>query len=81
MASSTDRPDRAPRAGSGAARRPSAGPVRLRTGVWLRAVVLLVLAALAAFAGCGTGSGTGARDDPAATGGTAREHPSATAPA
>ncbi|MGB9997532.1 L,D-transpeptidase family protein [Streptomyces pseudogriseolus] len=79
MASSTDRPDRArARAGSGAARRPSAGPVRLRTGVWLRAVVLVVLAALAAPAGCGAGSGTGARDDPAAT---AREHPSATAPA
>ncbi|MEV5270625.1 hypothetical protein [Streptomyces werraensis] len=77
MASSTDRPDRAPRAGSGAARRPSAGPVRLRTGVWLRAVALVVLAALT---GCGAGSGTGARDDPAATGTTAREHPSATAP-
>ncbi|MQL66831.1 hypothetical protein F6Q10_30655, partial [Streptomyces vinaceus] len=63
MASSTDCPDRAPRAVSGAARRPSAGPVRLRTGVRLWALVLVVLAALT---GCGAGSGTGARDDPAA---------------
>ncbi|WP_437078971.1 L,D-transpeptidase family protein [Streptomyces sp. enrichment culture] len=77
MASMIDCPDRAPRAASGAARRPSAGPVRLRTGVWLRAVVLVVLAALA---GCGAGSGTDVRDDPAATGSTARENPSATAP-
>ncbi|AXI85037.1 hypothetical protein SAM9427_03145 [Streptomyces sp. ETH9427] len=76
MASSTDCPDRAPRAVSGAARRPSAGPVRLRTGVRLWALVLVVLAALT---GCGAGSGTGARDDPAA--GTAREHPSANPPA
>ncbi|MBT2870230.1 hypothetical protein ACWDU0_12225 [Streptomyces cellulosae] len=81
MASSTDCPDRAPRAVSGAARRPSAGPARLRTGVWPRAVVLIVLAVLAALTGCGAGSGTGARDDPAATGTTARERPSATAPA
>ncbi|MER7738062.1 L,D-transpeptidase family protein [Streptomyces sp. NPDC096538] len=78
MASSIDCPDRPRRAVSGAARRPAAAPVRARTRAWWPAVVLLVLTALA---GCGAGSGTGARDDPAASGRTAREAPSRAAPA
>ncbi|MEU0288068.1 L,D-transpeptidase family protein [Streptomyces sp. NPDC052492] len=78
MASSIDCPDRPRRAVSGAARRPAHAPVRARTRAWWPAVVLVVLTVLA---GCGTGDGTGAREDPAATGHTAREAPSRAAPA
>ncbi|MFI8206539.1 hypothetical protein [Streptomyces sp. NPDC085937] len=78
MASSIDCPDRPRRAVSGAARRPAAVPAPVRARAWWPAVVLVVLTALA---GCGAGGGTGARDDAASTGRTAREAPSRAAPA